>query len=90
MTCALDQPPLNICHLGKYYPPAPGGIETHVQTLARAQAALGANVRVVCVNHCQASLPETPFGGFKDSGLGKEGGIEGLQEFMQIKYVSQI
>ncbi|WP_447919805.1 NAD-dependent succinate-semialdehyde dehydrogenase [Achromobacter aegrifaciens] len=45
---------------------------------------------VVCVNHCQASLPETPFGGFKDSGLGKEGGIEGLQEFMQIKYVSQI
>lgn len=45
---------------------------------------------VVCVNHCQASLPETPFGGFKDSGLGKEGGIEGLQEFMQIKYVSQL
>jgi rhamnosyl/mannosyltransferase len=42
---------MNICHLGKYYPPAPGGIETHVQTLARAQAALGANVRVVCINH---------------------------------------
>ncbi|MCY1204403.1 Alpha-ketoglutaric semialdehyde dehydrogenase [compost metagenome] len=45
---------------------------------------------VVCVNHCQASLPETPFGGFKDSGLGKEGGVEGLQEFMQVKYVSQM
>jgi glycosyltransferase involved in cell wall biosynthesis len=42
---------MRICHLGKYYPPAPGGIETHVQTLARAQAALGADVRVVCVNH---------------------------------------
>src|SRR3954465_6423631 len=42
--------PLNICHLGKFYPPAPGGIETHVQTLARSQAALGANVRVVCIN----------------------------------------
>src|SRR5437763_9172346 len=42
---------LNICHLGKYYPPALGGIETHVQTLARAQAELGANVRVVCINH---------------------------------------
>lgn len=42
---------LRICHLGKYYPPATGGVETHVQTLARAQAALGAEVRVVCVNH---------------------------------------
>jgi succinate-semialdehyde dehydrogenase/glutarate-semialdehyde dehydrogenase len=44
---------------------------------------------VVCVNHCQASLPETPFGGVKDSGIGSEGGVEGLREFMQVKYVSQ-
>lgn len=43
--------PLHVCHLGKYYPPAPGGIETHVRTLARAQAGLGAKVRVLCVNH---------------------------------------
>src|SRR5437899_2769322 len=42
---------LRICHLGKYYPPAPGGMEAHVQTLARAQAALGARVQVVCANH---------------------------------------
>jgi rhamnosyl/mannosyltransferase len=42
---------LRICHLGKYYPPAAGGIETHVQTLARAQAALGMDVRVICVDH---------------------------------------
>ena len=43
---------LRVCHLGKYYPPAPGGIEMHVQTLARAQARLGpAEVQVVCVNH---------------------------------------
>lgn len=45
---------------------------------------------VVCVNHCQASLPETPFGGVKDSGIGREGGVEGLQEFLQVKYVSQV
>ena len=42
---------MHVCHLGKYYPPAPGGIETHVQTLARAQSEAGADVRVLCVNH---------------------------------------
>src|SRR5438094_477235 len=40
-----------VCHLGKYYPPAPGGMEAHVQTLARAQAALGARVQVICAGH---------------------------------------
>src|SRR5262249_54090792 len=43
--------PLRICHLGKYYPPAPGGMETHIRTLAQAQAALGVEAHVVCVNH---------------------------------------
>jgi rhamnosyl/mannosyltransferase len=47
----MSQSRLRICHLGKYYPPAPGGMEAHVQTLARAQAELGAHVRVFCVNH---------------------------------------
>jgi rhamnosyl/mannosyltransferase len=42
---------IRVCHLGKYYPPAPGGIETHVRTLARAQADLGMDVRVFCINH---------------------------------------
>ncbi len=41
-----------ICHLAKYYPPMSGGIESHVQTLARAQAALGCKVKVICVNGC--------------------------------------
>ena len=29
---------LRICHLSKYYPPAAGGIETHVRTLALAHS----------------------------------------------------
>ena len=47
--------PLAVCHLGKYYPPAPGGIETHVRALARAQAQLGLDVTVLCVNHLDRS-----------------------------------
>jgi len=43
--------PLRVCHLGKYYPPASGGIETHLQTLAQAQARLGLDVEVLCINH---------------------------------------
>jgi rhamnosyl/mannosyltransferase len=46
-----DGDALRVCHLAKFYPPAPGGIESHVRTLARAQAALGAKVSVLCVNH---------------------------------------
>ncbi|MET0628205.1 MAG: NAD-dependent succinate-semialdehyde dehydrogenase [Acidimicrobiia bacterium] len=43
----------------------------------------------VIVNHWTVSFPETPFGGFGDSGFGLEGGIEGLQAFQRLKFVSQ-
>ena len=42
---------MRILHLGKYYPPASGGIEAHVRTLAKGQAAMGHTVRVLCVQH---------------------------------------
>lgn len=42
---------LRVLHVGKFYPPASGGMESHVQTLARAQSMLGASVEVLCVNH---------------------------------------
>lgn len=52
-------PPLRVCHLGKYYAPASGGIETHVRTLARAQAALGLDVKVYCLNHVSGTSTTT-------------------------------
>jgi glycosyltransferase involved in cell wall biosynthesis len=53
--------PLRVVHLGKYYPPSPGGIEGHTQTLARAQAALGADVRVLVVNHATRAGRDATF-----------------------------
>jgi succinate-semialdehyde dehydrogenase/glutarate-semialdehyde dehydrogenase len=45
---------------------------------------------MVGVNHFGVSLPETPFGGVKDSGYGSEGGMEGLQAYQNTKFVTQI
>jgi len=39
------------------------------------------------INTLEASLPETPFGGVKSSGFGREGGSEGLENYMTIKNV---
>ena len=42
----------------------------------------------VSINTLEASLPETPFGGVKSSGYGREGGTEGLLNYMITKNVS--
>ena len=42
----------------------------------------------VSINTLEASLPETPFGGVKHSGFGREGGTEGLHNYMVVKNVS--
>jgi succinate-semialdehyde dehydrogenase/glutarate-semialdehyde dehydrogenase len=45
---------------------------------------------MVTINHFGIALPETPFGGVKDSGFGHEGGVEGLQVYMQTKFISHL
>jgi succinate-semialdehyde dehydrogenase/glutarate-semialdehyde dehydrogenase len=40
------------------------------------------------INHFVASVAETPFGGVKDSGYGREGGTEGLYGYTVAKNVS--
>jgi succinate-semialdehyde dehydrogenase / glutarate-semialdehyde dehydrogenase len=44
---------------------------------------------MVGVNSIAISTPETPFGGVKESGYGSEGGVEGLQAYLNTKFVSQ-
>jgi succinate-semialdehyde dehydrogenase/glutarate-semialdehyde dehydrogenase len=44
---------------------------------------------MVGVNSVMISTPETPFGGVKESGYGSEGGIEGLQAYLNTKFISQ-
>ena len=39
------------------------------------------------INTLEASLPETPFGGVKSSGYGREGGSEGLENYISVKNV---
>jgi succinate-semialdehyde dehydrogenase / glutarate-semialdehyde dehydrogenase len=39
------------------------------------------------INTLEASLPETPFGGVKSSGYGREGGSEGLENYITVKNV---
>ena len=43
---------------------------------------------VIGANDGAPSAAEAPFGGFKDSGYGKEGGRIGVEEYTRVKYVS--
>ena len=53
------------------------------------EAAEGLESGVVGVNTFSVSRPELPFGGVKDSGYGREGGAEGLLEFLFAKAVAR-
>ena len=43
---------------------------------------------MVGLNRGLVSDPAAPFGGVKQSGLGREGGKEGMLEFMETQYIS--
>ncbi len=43
---------------------------------------------MVSINHHGLALPETPFGGVKDSGYGSEGGSESLEPYLVTKFVT--
>jgi succinate-semialdehyde dehydrogenase / glutarate-semialdehyde dehydrogenase len=60
-------------------------------TSDKTAAAIGDAIQsgMVGVNSVAVSTPETPFGGIKESGYGSEGGMEGLQAYMNLKFISQ-
>ena len=61
-------------------------------TPATSPAACGSPERLesgmVGLNRGLVSDPAAPFGGTKQSGLGREGGTEGLLEFMEAQYIA--
>jgi succinate-semialdehyde dehydrogenase / glutarate-semialdehyde dehydrogenase len=43
---------------------------------------------IIGLNDGLPSTPQAPFGGFKQSGLGREGGHFGIEEYLEVKYIS--
>src|SRR5205823_2869131 len=48
----------------------------------------GLETGMVGLNQGMVSNPAAPFGGVKQSGFGREGGREGIQEYLETKYVA--
>jgi succinate-semialdehyde dehydrogenase/glutarate-semialdehyde dehydrogenase len=43
---------------------------------------------IIGLNDTVPTVPQAPFGGWKESGIGREGGYEGIQAYMETKYIS--
>jgi succinate-semialdehyde dehydrogenase / glutarate-semialdehyde dehydrogenase len=61
----------------------------YTRDLNRAIRAIeGLETGMVGLNRGIVSNPAAPFGGVKQSGLGREGGSEGIREYLETKYVA--
>jgi succinate-semialdehyde dehydrogenase/glutarate-semialdehyde dehydrogenase len=70
----------------------PYGLAAYAYTSSlRTAQAFGTAVEsgMVSINHHGLALPELPFGGIKDSGHGSEGGIEGLEGYLNTKLITR-
>jgi succinate-semialdehyde dehydrogenase/glutarate-semialdehyde dehydrogenase len=68
------------------------GLAAYAYTSSAATAtkvAAAVESGMMSINHHGLALPETPFGGVKDSGYGSEGGVEGLEAYLSTKFVTQ-
>lgn len=70
---------------------SPHGLASYLYSadLARAlRVAEAIESGMVGINRGLISDPAAPFGGVKESGLGREGGHEGMMEFLETKYIA--
>ncbi|MGE7823081.1 NAD-dependent succinate-semialdehyde dehydrogenase [Paenibacillus sp. NPDC093718] len=70
---------------------SPYGLAAYVFTQNLSEAvniAESLDYGIVGVNDPVPSTAQAPFGGFKESGLGREGGHYGMDEFLEVKYIS--
>jgi aldehyde dehydrogenase (NAD+) len=67
----------------------PYGLAAYVQSADQERARkVAARLRAGNVHINGASLPDgSPFGGYKQSGNGREGGVWGLMEFLEVKAI---
>lgn len=50
----------------------------------------GLEAGMVNINHFGQALPESPFGGVKESGIGSEGGTETFDGYLNTKFITQM
>ena len=70
----------------------PFGLASYAFTRSAKTAnavATGLEAGMVTINHIGLAMPETPFGGVKDSGYGSEGGTEAIEAYLNPKFVTQ-
>jgi succinate-semialdehyde dehydrogenase/glutarate-semialdehyde dehydrogenase len=69
----------------------PYGLAAYLSTrdLSRAfRVSEALDYGIVGVNDGVPSTAQAPFGGFKNSGIGREGGLWGIEEYLEVKYTS--
>jgi succinate-semialdehyde dehydrogenase/glutarate-semialdehyde dehydrogenase len=70
----------------------PFGLAAYAWTKsAKTANAIAASVEtgMISINHVGLGIPETPFGGVKDSGYGSEGGSEAIESYLNPKFITQ-
>jgi succinate-semialdehyde dehydrogenase / glutarate-semialdehyde dehydrogenase len=69
----------------------PYGLGAYAFTSSHAvasQVAARVHTGMMSINHFGLGVPETPFGGVRDSGHGSEGGAEAIEAYLQTRFVT--